>query len=48
MLLGFLEPMGDAKVKAICSVCMKEFEKLLFVANLAHGDEFLSEARSYF
>jgi hypothetical protein len=37
--------MGDAKVKAIHSIHMKDFDQ---VVNLAHGNEFLSEVNSYF
>jgi hypothetical protein len=36
--------MGDAKVKAIQSIHMKDFDH---VANLAHGNEFLSEVNFF-
>lgn len=43
-----MEAMGDAKVKAIHYICIKEFEKLISVANPTHGNEFQSEVSLYF
>lgn len=39
---NLMEAMGDAKVKAIRYICIKEFEKLLSVVDPPHGDEFQS------
>jgi hypothetical protein len=39
---NLMEAMGDAKVKAICYICMKEFKKLLSAVDPTHGDEFQS------
>lgn len=45
---GLCEAMRDAKLNAIRSIRTKEFEKLLSVADPAHGDEFLNEVCSCF
>lgn len=42
-----VEAMVKAKVKAIKSICMKEFVKLLFVVDHAHDEEFLIQESSY-
>jgi hypothetical protein len=45
---NLMEAMGNANVKAICYICMKEFKKLLFVVDPTHGDEFQSEVSLLF
>lgn len=43
-----MEASGDAKAKAIHYICIKEFEKLISVADPTHGDEFQSEVSLYY